>query len=164
MARYSNKNEMVDVRDALITPCGFCATRDPRKHTDACRQSWIQTYGIMNENEREMNRMVAEAEREQDIAAYEAEMRRDIALEVAAEMDRFVNVDEEDAWFEDCRHCNPCFGCSGSGKFFGHGYVENGVFKGFVGVCFRCGGKGFQTTADTKRNNYYDNNVRRVYA
>jgi hypothetical protein len=40
----------------------------------------------------------------------------------------------------------------------------NGVFKGFTGKCFRCGGKGYQTEADRKRNAYYDNHVRRIPA
>ena len=57
-----------------------------------------------------------------------------------------------------------CDGCPGNGVHYGRGYVENGVFKGFTGVCFRCGGKGYQTAEDVKRNTYYDNHVRRVYA
>ncbi len=55
-----------------------------------------------------------------------------------------------------------CDGCPGTGIYYGRGVVENGVFKGFTGKCYRCGGKGFQTPADVKRNNYYDNRVRRV--
>src|SRR3954447_9731214 len=35
---------------------------------------------------------------------------------------------------EDASGC----GCDGSGVFYGRGYVENGVFKGHVGECFRC--------------------------
>jgi hypothetical protein len=48
-------------------------------------------------------------------------------------------------------------GCS-HGKFYGRGYVENGVFKGHVGTCYRCGGKGYQTNGDRKRNWGYDQN------
>lgn len=44
------------------------------------------------------------------------------------------------------------------GIYYGRGYVENGVFKGFKGTCFRCGGKGFQTNGDRKRNWGYDQN------
>lgn len=57
-----------------------------------------------------------------------------------------------------------CDGCNGSGIYYGRGYVENGVFKGFTGNCYRCGGKGHQTPKDVKRNTYYDNHVRRIYA
>jgi DnaJ-class molecular chaperone len=55
-----------------------------------------------------------------------------------------------------------CDGCPGDGKYRGHGYVENGVFKGATGTCFRCQGKGRQTPADVKRCTYYDNHVRRI--
>lgn len=53
----------------------------------------------------------------------------------------------------DCSH----------GVYYGRGYVENGVFKGTTGTCFRCGGKGYQTNGDRKRNYGYDMH-RRVYA
>ena len=49
-----------------------------------------------------------------------------------------------------------------SGKYHGHGATVNGVFQGFIGKCYRCGGKGFQTVADERRNRYYDNHVRRI--
>lgn len=52
--------------------------------------------------------------------------------------------------------------CDGSGVFYGRGYVENGTFRGTVGDCFRCHGKGYQTPVDVKRNDYYDRNVRRL--
>jgi DnaJ-class molecular chaperone len=55
-----------------------------------------------------------------------------------------------------------CDGCPGTGIYHGAGYVENGVFKGFVGTCFRCGGKGRQTPSDVKRNWGYDRNRRFV--
>lgn len=58
---------------------------------------------------------------------------------------------------------HECDGCNGSGIYYGRGYVENGVFKGFTGTCYRCNGKGTQTDADVKRNTYYDNHVRRFY-
>lgn len=48
------------------------------------------------------------------------------------------------------------------GIYYGAGYVENGVFKGYTGPCFRCGGKGSQSPEDVKRNTYYDNHVRRI--
>jgi DnaJ-class molecular chaperone len=54
-----------------------------------------------------------------------------------------------------------CDGCRGDGIYYGRGIVENGVFKGFTGTCYRCQGKGFQTEADVKRCSYYDNRVRR---
>lgn len=55
-----------------------------------------------------------------------------------------------------------CDGCDGSGQYRGYGYVENGVFKGATGQCFRCGGKGRQTPEDVRRNAFYDNRVRTV--
>jgi hypothetical protein len=57
-----------------------------------------------------------------------------------------------------------CDGCSGDGVYYGRGYVENGVFKGVTGTCFRCGGKGYRTARDIRRNRYYDNHVRQVNA
>lgn len=59
---------------------------------------------------------------------------------------------------------HTCHACNGSGIYYGHGAVVNGVFKGFTGPCFRCQGKGEQTARDERRNRYYDNNVRRCYA
>jgi len=55
-----------------------------------------------------------------------------------------------------------CDGCRGDGIYYGRGAVVNGVFKGFTGTCYRCGGKGYQTDRDYRRNRYYDNHVRRV--
>lgn len=57
-----------------------------------------------------------------------------------------------------------CDGCSGDGIYYGRGHVENGVFKGFKGQCYRCHGKGWQTPDDVRRNRYYDNRVRRFAA
>jgi hypothetical protein len=54
--------------------------------------------------------------------------------------------------------------CGGSGTYYGAGSTVNGVFKGYVGTCFRCGGKGYQTKGDRRRNRYYDNHVRRIPA
>ena len=51
---------------------------------------------------------------------------------------------------------HACDGCRGDGVYYGRGAVVNGVFKGFTGTCYRCGGKGHQTDADVKRNRYYD--------
>lgn len=48
-----------------------------------------------------------------------------------------------------------CGNCHGSGLFYGRGVIENGVFKGFVGPCYGCGGKGYQTVADQRRNATY---------
>ena len=48
-----------------------------------------------------------------------------------------------------------CFRCRGSGKFYGRGEWVNDVFKGFIGVCFNCAGKGHTTSEDDKRNNWY---------
>lgn len=56
----------------------------------------------------------------------------------------------------------PCDGCKGDGIYYGAGRVENGKFIGFTGKCFRCGGKGYQTEADTKRNWGYDNYHRKI--
>ena len=54
-----------------------------------------------------------------------------------------------------------CDGCPGNGVWYGRGHVENGVFRGQTGKCFRCGGKGYQTPRDVARNSYYDNHIRR---
>ena len=54
-----------------------------------------------------------------------------------------------------------CDGCRGDGVFYGSGSVVNGHFVGFTGKCYRCGTKGWQTPKDVKRNEYYDNHVRR---
>lgn len=53
-----------------------------------------------------------------------------------------------------------CDGCNGSGIYYGAGHVENGVFVGFQGTCFRCGGKGSQSEADVARNRGYDRHRR----
>jgi hypothetical protein len=57
---------------------------------------------------------------------------------------------------------STCFECSGKGIYYGHGVVENGVFKGYTGPCYRCEGKGHQTAADRHRNDFYDNHYRRI--
>lgn len=57
---------------------------------------------------------------------------------------------------------DTCTACNGGGIYYGRGAVVNGVFKGFTGPCFRCQGKGKQTSADERRNRYYDNHVRRI--
>ena len=48
-----------------------------------------------------------------------------------------------------------CPNCSGSGKYHGRGETVNGIFRGFVGDCFNCKGKGWTTAEDDRRNNYY---------
>jgi DnaJ-class molecular chaperone len=40
---------------------------------------------------------------------------------------------------EELEECQRCYG---KGIYFGRGYVENGVFKGYQGQCFRCQGTG----------------------
>jgi hypothetical protein len=48
-----------------------------------------------------------------------------------------------------------CWKCGGSGIFRGGGMVENGVYKGYSGDCYGCGGKGTQNNADRVRNHHY---------
>lgn len=43
-----------------------------------------------------------------------------------------------------------CGKCAGTGRYIT--YIENGVPKGPGGECYRCGGKGFHTQADRRRN------------
>lgn len=52
-----------------------------------------------------------------------------------------------------------CYQCGGSGIYAWGGSI-NGKPR-HHGTCYRCQGKGHQTTADDKRNNYYDNHIRR---
>ena len=44
-----------------------------------------------------------------------------------------------------------CGRCGGSGVYRGAGHVENGVFKGYTGDCFRCGRVGTVTLAQNVR-------------
>lgn len=60
--------------------------------------------------------------------------------------------------------CSSCDGCRGDGVYYGAGSFVNGHFVGFTGKCYRCGGKGYQTKKDVRRNTYYDNHVRRIPA
>lgn len=55
---------------------------------------------------------------------------------------------------------HSCDGCNGSGIYYGAGRVENGVFVGFSGQCFRCGGHGWQNDRDIARNRTYDRHRR----
>lgn len=48
-----------------------------------------------------------------------------------------------------------CAKCGGSGKWYGHGHTENGVFVGETGVCYACKGKGMQTRSDVRRCDTY---------
>lgn len=57
---------------------------------------------------------------------------------------------------------HKCDGCSGDGVYYGRGYVENGVFHGTTGTCFRCNGKGWQDDDDLNRNSNYDRYYRKV--
>jgi hypothetical protein len=59
--------------------------------------------------------------------------------------------------------CTPCYTkvgeefcrrCAGTGQFITG--VTNDVPTGPGGDCFRCGGKGYQTPADQKRNDNYN--------
>ena len=52
-----------------------------------------------------------------------------------------------------------CWKCGGSGKYYSGGAVVNGKYTGNVGMCYPCRGKGWQTTADRRRTNYYYNFV-----
>lgn len=56
-----------------------------------------------------------------------------------------------------------CDQCDGSGLFYMGGGTVNGKFTGKTGKCYRCNGKGYLTAADEKRNEYYDNNIRRIH-
>ena len=47
-----------------------------------------------------------------------------------------------------------CRRCSGTGRFIT--YVENGQPRGPGGRCFRCGGKGYHSQGDRRRNLGYD--------
>ncbi len=57
---------------------------------------------------------------------------------------------------ERTRDSIKCPACLGTGKYYGKGHVENGRFIGYIGDCYRCGGKGRQTMADVQRNTAYD--------
>ena len=48
-----------------------------------------------------------------------------------------------------------CERCAGTGKFITGSM--NGKPTGPGGICFRCGGKGYQTDSDERRNYGYDN-------
>lgn len=65
-----------------------------------------------------------------------------------------------DTWVAWCkaeglRLDGRCGRCAGTGQFIT--YIENGVPKGPGGPCYRCGGKGWQSVADTRRNYGHDN-------
>lgn len=54
----------------------------------------------------------------------------------------------------------PCRRCAETGNFIT--MVVNGKPTGPGGKCFRCGGKGYHTQADRKRNRGYDMYGRRA--
>jgi len=54
-----------------------------------------------------------------------------------------------------------CGRCAGTGAFVTGNH--NGKPTGPGGICFRCGGKGYHTQADRKRNYWYELKGRRVY-
>jgi hypothetical protein len=62
-----------------------------------------------------------------------------------------IGIDDTDYRAEGAHKCRRC---AGTGQFIT--YVENGKPKGPGGICFRCGGKGYHTQQDRKRNNGYD--------
>lgn len=47
-----------------------------------------------------------------------------------------------------------CGRCAATGRFIT--MLLNGVPTGPGGICFRCGGKGYQTPEDVRRNDAYD--------
>lgn len=55
------------------------------------------------------------------------------------------------------RRINGCTKCLGTGEYK-WGAMINGV-PSKHGVCYACKGKGFQTDADERRNNYYWDHV-----
>jgi hypothetical protein len=57
---------------------------------------------------------------------------------------------------------SECDGTCRNGTYYGAGMVVNGHFVGYTGKCYRCGGKGYQTPSDVKRNRYYDDRIRRI--
>jgi DnaJ-class molecular chaperone len=48
-----------------------------------------------------------------------------------------------------------CEQCHGSGRWYGRGVIENGVFKGVQGPCYQCNGTGRQTLKDVARTIVY---------
>jgi len=48
----------------------------------------------------------------------------------------------------------PCRRCASTGDYITG--TLNGKPVGPGGICFRCGGKGYQTVEDKRRNEYYD--------
>jgi len=51
---------------------------------------------------------------------------------------------------ETTTRCQPC---RATGQYVGH--TVNGK-PASGGICYRCGGKGYQTLKDKRRNAYYD--------
>jgi hypothetical protein len=66
-------------------------------------------------------------------------------------MTKIARIDDTDY---DVEGNHPCRRCARTGQFIT--YIENGVPKGPGGICFRCGGKGYHTQEDRRRNNGYD--------
>ena len=57
----------------------------------------------------------------------------------------------------DCyaaKNCERCGPCAGTGSYVTG--ITNNVPTGPGGQCYRCGGKGYQTAKDIRRNDYYD--------
>lgn len=72
-------------------------------------------------------------------------------------------VQDIGAWDNDrkAKGKHFCGRCVGTGRFIT--MTVNGHPTGPGGVCFRCGGKGYHTEADRKRNLGYDMFGRRAY-
>lgn len=102
--------------------------------------------------------------------AYEGDVGTDISEWVVCISTGVVRVYSKDSWryagyFDGMlfiANAKEVEYCCGDGKYYGKGETVNGVFKGFVGECFRCQSKGFTTEADAKRNAYYDDNIRTI--
>lgn len=68
---------------------------------------------------------------------------------------KFTNADLASQFLGATRYVTTrCGRCAGTGAFIT--YVENGQPKGPGGICFRCGGKGYQDFSDVKRNETHD--------
>lgn len=70
---------------------------------------------------------------------------------------------EKPAKSEHIRPDVECHKCGGTGIWYGHGYVLNGVFQGPSGKCYACEGKGVETDADQRRNwGYWQHHAIRI--
>lgn len=88
-------------------------------------------------------------------------------LEATAALDSYIRhqsnsepSQESPAKSDHIRETVECHKCGGSGIWYGHGYMLNGVFQGPSGKCYACEGKGVETDADQRRNWGYHQNRR----